>query len=361
MVVNNIAPEELMKLFFFQPYMTTYREPFFEDIHCKTNGEFEVICSVTPQDFHRSDKVHFKMTSLAIKKINRLFFFRNIPWKKIRQTPSCVIHFADFKYISLYQSVLLKCISFTRVYLHGQGGYKSHGTIAKLFYFFSVLLTDGYICYNEFCAIELKKKLPYFLHRKVFHIDNCLYLNPVEKINADAGKSIAFIGRIRPRCGLEELLDALELARQKDTSLTIEIVGSGDPDFIVGLSRRYSFAHFHGAVYDEEHIKHLLSSCLAGAYGGDAGLSVVHYMALGLPVIVHNDLRQHMGPEPAYVRDAKNGLLFEKGNIDSLSKKLLQLADDRELRNRLAGAALDTFHTLQSPSMADKLLNIIKE
>jgi glycosyltransferase involved in cell wall biosynthesis len=99
---------------------------------------------------------------------------------------------------------------------------------------------------------------------------------------------------------------------------------------------------------------------MAGAYGGDVGLSVVHYMALGLPVMVYGEIGKHMGPETSYIVDGLNGLVFERSNVDSLSEKISQLVNNKELRCSLVNGALDTFKSLQEPTMGAKFVKIMR-
>ena len=57
---------------------------------------------------------------------------------------------------------------------------------------------------------------------------------------------------------------------------------------------------YYGNV-DPSDIPEVSNNCHIGVYPGDAGLSVLHYMCLGLCPVTHSSLRVHSGPEPAYV------------------------------------------------------------
>lgn len=348
------------KLFFFQPFMTKYRETFFHDMNKKCFGNFEIICGKTPDSFQSSSDYPFSVFKCETLNIVKFVYFNGFPFKAMFCKRNAIIHFADFKYLSLYCCLFIKLLSGARLYLHGQGGYKKNSRIQSLVYTLFILFTNGYICYNKYCADQLKKKVPAFLHKKIHHVDNTLYLETVPDVNRSYSNKIAFIGRLRPRSGLEELLEAVCLVRKEIPDVTVEIVGSGPDDYVSELRNKYDFARFHGAIYSENEIQDALADCAVGAYGGDAGLSVVHYMALGLPVVVHSKIESHMGPEPAYVIDNHNGLLFERSNINDLSNKMLMVLRDGSLRNSLAKNALDTFGKLSRPSMAEKFLDIIK-
>ena len=69
---------------------------------------------------------------------------------------------------------------------------------------------------------------------------------------------------------------------------------------------------------------------------GAVGLSIIDAFHCGLPFVTEG------GDESAeimYLKDGVNGFIVPKGNIRSLSNKLLLLLDDHELRRRFSEAA----------------------
>lgn len=344
--------------------MTKYREPFFKDLNDKIkmeNGSLEVICGPTPVNFDSSDSFDFNCRVLNISDKVKFRHFCKVSKLNMDSAGNIIIHFADFKYTSLYYFFIKAFFTKNKLFLHGQGGYKTKGFLSMFVYNLAVLNSTGYICYNKFCEVELNKKLMPFLRKKVFSIDNCLYLEPVKWLPGEIAleNKITFIGRVRPRSGLEELLEASHLAAKQITGLSVEIIGSGDENYINQLQLKYPFANFHGAIYTQNDIYDITKKCIAGVYGGDAGLSIVHYMSLGLPVIVHDDMYSHMGPEPSYVVDGINGLLFRRGDVNDMADKIIKVCKNKEFAQKLGGNALNTFNSLSKPTMAEKLLNII--
>jgi len=104
----------------------------------------------------------------------------------------------------------------------------------------------------------------------------------------------------------------------------------------------------------------LSKDCKVGVYPGDAGLSIVHYMSLSLVPIVHSDLTKHMGPEPSYIKDNENGLMFIRNDKDSLADIIKKVLINKELTKKLSKNAFNTYLVLNSPTMAEKLINIMK-
>ena len=95
-----------------------------------------------------------------------------------------------------------------------------------------------------------------------------------------------------------------------------------------------------------------------GVYPGDAGLSVVTYLALGLPVVVHDDLYKHMGPEPSYVSE-ENGKLFTRGDCESLKTSIDILRSSCRLK-LMSLNNLKFYSTINGCEMAPELLNVIR-
>lgn len=348
--------EVVLKVSFFQPILTAYREPLFSSLSSLRDTQVCVYSGVPSSEYGimASDKSKYFFNW----HIDEDDFMRHVNissfnmCKKAVSNSDIVVHFADFKYSSLYFCILFSILMNKKFFLHGQGGYKSSGFFHRVVYNFALFFVDGYICYSRFSQNSLKGKTLSFLHKKISIVDNSLYLPA--RINFEKGKDILYIGRLRPGCGIELLLEAAAVA-----NLHVRVVGGGDIQFVKTMQHQYeNFTHY-GAIFDEEEQFAVAQGCFAGAYGGDAGLSVVHYMAYGLPVIVHDDLYKHMGPEPSYIVHGENGLTFQRGDLQSLVQALITLKSDVGLQNKLAEGAAATFQKLNTPPMHEKFAKIL--
>ncbi|MEC8011620.1 MAG: glycosyltransferase family 4 protein [Pseudomonadota bacterium] len=343
-------------LVFVQGVMTSYRFPVFKDL-AKLNGNgMDVIADAGGVDFggeYKSDEC-LSFLEAGWVKVFGLYF---LPLKRLLSLRfyKKVIHFADFKYMSLWFCLFFKSFFGVNVYLHGQGGYKKNSAISRWVYVLAVYLSDGYICYTDYSKHELLKKLPSSLHRKVYVCSNSLMLRGQSSKNeVYENDSLFYIGRLRPFSGIELLLQAAS-----SNNVVVEVIGGGEDAYIRQLKQTFPKANFHGPVFSEQAQLDISKKCFAGCYGGDAGLSVVHYMAFGLPVIVHSSISDHMGPEPSYVKNNYNGLTFNRNDVSDLSEKINFLKNDKELQKRLSNAASETFKQLSNPSMAVQFNDII--
>ncbi|MES1195337.1 MAG: glycosyltransferase family 4 protein, partial [Steroidobacter sp.] len=162
-------------------------------------------------------------------------------------------------------------------------------------------------------------------------------------------KVLLFCGRLRtqPHTGADLLLKALAELLKSDAAYLAVIIGDGnDQQRLHSLAQALgidSHVRWLGARYDETEIAPWFLCALCFVYPGPIGLSILHAMGYGLPVITHANRRRH-NPEIVVLRDEWNGLMFEDGNVTDLAAKIAMLAADGELHQRLAANALATAH-----------------
>ena len=345
----------MKKLLIVQSIIPSYRVPLFKDMNHIMGGGVTLFADMAGREFgvEEGEEFCFERVAADWKTLGPLLI--SFKYLVISRQYSTIFHVADFKYLTLWFSLMFNFFSKKNIYIHGQGGYKRSGVIPSLVYSLSVGLCDGYICYCNYSLEQLKKKVPKFMHKKLHVCENTLYLSASEIDNSSLKDALMFIGRLRERCGIESLLEAA-----RELNIVVNIVGTGDPEYVNGLKKTYSENNFYGAVYDFSEQQKIAKNCFAGAYFGDAGLSVVNYMALGLPVIVHSSFHEHMGPEPSYVKDGLNGLFFCKGSSADFKNKIDIVKNDLALRQKLAVGASDTFKKLSTPSMGEKMVEILR-
>jgi glycosyltransferase involved in cell wall biosynthesis len=187
-----------------------------------------------------------------------------------------------------------------------------------------------------------------------------------ERVKQQPGKNasangILFIGRLRRESRIDRLLRVIDRIRREDGfDLTLHIIGEGEESAMLkAQARGSSWAVFHGGIYDAARIREISLDCFAGCYPGNAGLSVVHMMSLSLPVITHDNWRQH-GPEPSFIRDGVSGWLFDHTDPDSsLYRAIRALASDPAKVAEMRRHAFADYQALAYPSLAERIWAII--
>jgi len=213
------------------------------------------------------------------------------------------------------------------ILVHGQSLFKKpHPSFVDyLISFFWLSIATRYLSYSPI-GLEGPFDWPIFRHKVLVFLnrfESCSSLG-LDKFSPiytsfpgdNSPLKLLFIGRDRPGSGLDLAVQLVRDLRAKGYDIHLDLVGVNaiEEDGI----------HSHGPLFADS-IVPIAESCQIGIYPGDAGLSVLHYMALGLCPIVHSDMRKHSGPEPAYVIDGITGCLFDRGSLQSLTEIILFL------------------------------------
>lgn len=133
---------------------------------------------------------------------------------------------------------------------------------------------------------------------------------------------IIFIGRLTKEKKISYLLEAVLLSKKKGNSYNCLIVGDGhELDNLRLLSKSMEISDsvcFYGPSYNENiNAKFImLAECCVSP--GNIGLTAIHSLSLGTPVITHQNMF-NQGPEAEAVIQGKTGLFFEENDVYSLS------------------------------------------
>ncbi len=137
--------------------------------------------------------------------------------------------------------------------------------------------------------------------------------------------TLLFSGRLTPKANLEILIKALGRLKEKGTkNIHCLIVGGGDISIYKSLARKYAVTEmltFTGPKYGNEAHRYFQKADLF-VYPGGIGLSILHAMSFGLPVITTDDYGKHF-PEVELLRPGKNGDVYEDNNAEDLANKIL--------------------------------------
>lgn len=136
---------------------------------------------------------------------------------------------------------------------------------------------------------------------------------------------LIMIGRLNLRKKLNLLLEAVAKLKNKGENYNIVFIGDGsDKPALLNLTFELGLTDnvwFYGACYDEVKNAELISNADLCVVPGDIGLTAIHVMTFGIPVITHKTFMYH-GPEFEVVKDGRTGLFFERDNVDSLASSI---------------------------------------
>lgn len=142
---------------------------------------------------------------------------------------------------------------------------------------------------------------------------------------------LVFVGRAEPRKGLEVLLRALPLVREKHPEVRLLVAGVEEPaekrDGVVWMGRLPD-----GLIPAAYRSAKMMVSPALGMES--FGIVLIEAMACGVPVVA-SDIPGYR----AVVEDGVQGTLFPPGDHEALARALLRLVEEGAERERMAAAA----------------------
>jgi glycosyltransferase involved in cell wall biosynthesis len=149
-----------------------------------------------------------------------------------------------------------------------------------------------------------------------------------------------YVGRLKRYKGVSVAVRALALARRTRPDLRLDVAGSGDYAGAlrqqVAELRQEEAVQFHGFVTEAEKVR-LLRSTWANVFPSPKegwGITIMEAAACGTPSLASDSpgLRDS-------VRHERTGYLVPHGDAGALASRMLELAADRALVDRLGAAA----------------------
>ncbi len=173
---------------------------------------------------------------------------------------------------------------------------------------------------------------------------------------------LGLIALMRPRKGVEVALQAMKLLKQRQFSVTLELIGGFEtPAYqqqTLELLRSLELedcVHWSGFTNDiPSAIRGLDAMLLPSLFGEGMPMVVLEALAAAVPVVA-----TRVEGTPEVVRDGVEGLLAEPGSATSLAEKLGQLLCDRDAWSRMSARALARHRTSFSDErMAERIARI---
>jgi glycosyltransferase involved in cell wall biosynthesis len=184
-----------------------------------------------------------------------------------------------------------------------------------------------YVVYNS---------LDYNIHKKLYEEKNQDDLENLKKQLFPAHSDLPvliFIGRLTKEKKISYLLEAVKLSKKKGISYNCLIVGSGSElGHLQYLSKSIQISDsicFYGPSYDENINAKLIMLAECCVSPGNVGLTAIHSMSLGTPVITHGNMF-NQGPEAEAVIQGETGLFFNENDVNSLSDVIDDLILNRK-------------------------------
>lgn len=327
-----------MRLCCFFNYAPLYRESIYRKIDETFDSQFyfgRQVCEGEISDIAKLDYSIFKKKPIEFKNkfLLKRFAFRTKAWKLAFSPYDTFLITGDFVFSYIPFLIFARLLG-KRVYGWNHG-IKSWGRTYKLFNKFLYGILTGFFTYGE----GGKKRLIELgvNPSKIFVIYNSLTenVNPNENelLKSNIYRNhfgneypvLLFVGRLTPQKRLDKLIDMLHTLHRKDNKCNLVFIGTGiEAQKLKEMVDSYGlndYVWFYGECYDESQNSKLLYNADLCISPGNVGLTALHAMSYGLPVISHNNFETQM-PEYETILIGRTGDLFEEGNYDEMTKKV---------------------------------------
>lgn len=249
-----------------------------------------------------------------------------------------------------------------RIYLWSHGWYGREGFAKKWLKRIFFGMADHVFTYGEYARKEAIKQG--FDGSKITPIHNSLDHNYQQALRSKLIKSniyyshfgndyptLIFIGRLTYIKRLDQLLDAMALLNQKSEKYNLVLIGTGEaePELKARVKKMNldNQVWFYGSCYDDSKNAQLIYDADLCVAPGNVGLTAMHTMVFGTPVLTHNDFAWQM-PEFEAILPGKTGGFFQRGDVAALATAIhdwFVSHPDRESVRRACYKEIDTFWT----------------
>ena len=225
-----------------------------------------------------------------------------------------------------------------KVYLWSHGWYGKEGNVKRFLKRIFFGMSDAVLIYGEYArevAIHqgYKKQNLFVIHNSLDYntqLQLRLSMQPSDiysrhfKNNAP---TLLFIGRLTKVKHLDMLIRAVRRLKLQGKLYNIIFVGDGEErkhlEFLAKDCDLTTTTWFYGNSYDEQQNAPLIFNADLCVSPGNVGLTAVHSMVYGTPVLTHDNFPYQM-PEFEAIKAGTTGNFFRHNDIDSLAESISQ-------------------------------------
>lgn len=353
-----------LKVLMIQPALAAYRVPVFRELAARPGIDLLVCYGKSPGLPNAKPDGFAAMESLS----KPLWFGNNdsliwhLPPKHLLDSQRCDVVVAtwNLRHLSIPTLMIQSRISRTPLVLWGHGFSKNDSRIKRWLRTKLVAPADAIVVYNYAAADDLiQSGLP---REKVFVALNSLDQAPIQAARADwlsrpddlaafrkanrldtTGPVAIFCSRLMHDNRVDLLITAAKALIGRHPGMRVVIIGNGpEKERLMAQAAALGLADvvtFAGSMYGEPQLAPWFLSSNMFVYPENIGLSVLHALGYGLPVVT-SDRIESQNPEIEAIVPGRNGLLYKHGSLDALVDTIDRLATDRALLATLAANAL---------------------
>lgn len=337
-------------------FLTTYREGFYRRLLATDGIDVKIFCHEPPSHFNLTS-IHTEFSANVCIIPGRFILGEKIvlsqlPWRDIFSNYTIVYVEGNPRYLSLAALATALRLANRKVVLWTMVHSFRRSRLGLTLRLAWNRLFDHLLVYSDSEADYLKKR---GFAGRIVGINNGVDFDRIsvaaqgwsgERLATWRNKNdlinrtlILSCSRLEKKNKFEQVLDVLPRLVEAHPQLLWCVIGAGPEQptlerlvFQRGLT---SHVRFLGRVYREDDLAPWFLSSQLLVHPGAIGLTVLHALAYGVPVVTHHDARHH-GPEFAAFIAGQHGLVHKEDNLSELYQVLFSMLGNLE-RSRAMG------------------------
>lgn len=203
--------------------------------------------------------------------------------------------------------------------------------ITKMFYKYAHLLLYGEHAGQYMKELGCKKENIHYIHNSLdTKIQTELYSRDLKsdiyKQHFGNDNPVAiYIGRIQKRKKLDQLIEAVSILNKRGHTINVVIVGPNTDDTSINRMVKEngldSQIWFYGPSYDENTNAVLLYNAEVCVSPGNVGLTSIHSLSYGTPVVTNDNFDTQM-PEFEAIQSGLTASFFHENDVNSLANAI---------------------------------------
>lgn len=268
-------------------------------------------------------------------------FFGGFFWQKgalrlLNNGYTDIILQGDVYSLTVWALLLFGKLKKKSVYLWTHGAYGDENWIKRKIFIRMYTLAKGTFLYGDYARqILVRWGVPEGKLHLIFNSldydqqlplrDNMIQSPLYQNHFGNNHSNLVFIGRLTKVKKLHQVLEAIALLKRQGKDYNITFVGDGEEKQRLELMADEldikNNVWLYGACYDERRIAELLFNADLCVSPGNVGLTAMHAMTFGCPVLSHNNFAAQM-PEFEAIEEGATGAFFKENDIKSLAEAI---------------------------------------
>lgn len=315
------------------------------------------------------------------KFIKNMWITKDILWQKgvialvMSREYDVIILLGSLYHISTWAAMILGRIIKKPVFLWTHGMLKNEGGLKGWLRDRFYKLSSGLLLYGNYAKdILIKRGYPaetlHVVYNSLNYARQCQIKKTIRQDELQLLKKelfkyaelpvLVFIGRLTSEKKLPMIIEAMNILQKEQIYLNLLLIGEGsERNSIMKTLNHYQlddYVKLYGECYDEEIIGRLISMADICVTPAALGLTCMHSLIYGTPVITHNNFT-FQNPEVEAVKEGQTGSYFIMDDIGDLSEKIKKWVNTKHDKNEVKSNCEKIIDDYYNPDYQAKIFN----